>query len=178
MCVRFCQPKEPTYAGKRFVCVDCVGRRVPPSAVCDSRVDNGYASFLGTWPPRASSPSRCNICCARDATMFRDAVVDDIKNRWGPLLVCKDFVAACPWVVELRRASPADFRSALPRSAGPRVRHARPRGRVGPGKRSPLGWNAVAVDGCSVLGRRRAGRKGSYGVRGSDPSQSCAPYEV
>ena len=57
----FCQSKESMSACKWFVCVDCVGRRVPPSAARDSRVDNGYASSSGTWPPGASSPSRCNI---------------------------------------------------------------------------------------------------------------------
>ena len=83
-----CQSTESASAAKCFVRAGCVGRRVPPIAVCESRVDNGHASSLGTWPPGAPSPLGCNICCALDATKFREAVVDDIKDRWGPLLVC------------------------------------------------------------------------------------------
>ena len=109
----FCQSKESASGGKWFVGVDSVGRRKPLIAACNSCVDNGYDSSLGTWSPGASAPFRSNICSAIDATKYREAAVDEYTNRCDPLSVCKDIFAACPRMVELPRAAPSELRSAL-----------------------------------------------------------------
>ena len=86
----FCQTQESAAVGKWLVCADWVGRRSPPSSVCDSFVDAGLASSLGLWAPGSPAPFRCNVCCALGAALFREAVVEDYKSRCHPALVCKD----------------------------------------------------------------------------------------
>ena len=102
--------------GKWLVCGDCVGRRDPPRAVCDSYADNGFASSLGTWAPNASAPFRCNICRALDAAKYRESVVGVYQNRCDPSSICRDIFAVRPWMLDLRRASPTELRSALLRA--------------------------------------------------------------
>ena len=92
---------------------DCVGRRDPPSAVCDSCVDNGFAPSLGLRAPRAFAPFRCNVWRTLDAAKHRGDVVDNYENRCDPTLARKDIFMVCPWVAELRQAPPADMRGAL-----------------------------------------------------------------
>ena len=93
--------------------VECVGCRNPPGAARDFCVDNGYASSLGTWPPGASTPFRCNVCCAPDATKYREAAIDEYKNRRDPTAIYEDISAVGPWVADSRRATPAELRHAL-----------------------------------------------------------------
>ena len=109
----FCQSEESASVGMWFACVDCVGRRNPSSAACDSCVDYGYDSSLDAWSPSESTTFRCNVSSALGATMYRDAVIDEYKTRRDPVSMCKDISAACPRMVELRRATPSEFRSAL-----------------------------------------------------------------
>ena len=80
----FCQTKESTFAGKWLARGDCVGRRDPPIAVCDSCADSGFASSLGTWAPDASAPFRCKICRALDAAKCRETVAGEFENRCDP----------------------------------------------------------------------------------------------
>ena len=112
MCA-FCQVKESTSLGKWLVCGDYVGRRDPPSALRDTCADNGFASSVGQWVPRASVPFRCNICRAWGAAKRRETLADERKSRRDPASVCRDIFSVCPWVAELRRASPAELRTAL-----------------------------------------------------------------
>ena len=109
----FHQTKESTSAGKWLVRGDCVGRRDPPSAVCDSCADTGLASSSGAWAPNATAPFRCNICRALDAAERRESVVGEFKNRCDPSAIGRDVVAACPWMADLLRAPPTKLRSAL-----------------------------------------------------------------
>ena len=78
-------------------------------------MDDGYDSSLGTWSPGASAPFRCNTCRALDATKYREAVIDECKNCCDPVSICKDISAASPRMLELRRATPSELRSALAR---------------------------------------------------------------
>ena len=94
------------------MCGGCVGRRDPPSAACASCAENGFASSLGAWAPDAPAQFRRNTCLALDAAKHRESVVDEYKNRCDPSFTCRDFFAACPWMVERRRASPPEVRSA------------------------------------------------------------------
>ena len=110
-----CQVNEYVSVGRWFVRGDCVGRRDPPSALCDSCADNAFASSVGTWAPDAPAQSRRNICRELDAAKYRDFVVGDQKSRRDPSSVCRHVSVARPWMVELRRAPPTDFRTALVR---------------------------------------------------------------
>ena len=77
-------------------------------------VVTGYASSLGAWRPGASTPfSLKKFGSAPDATKFREAAIDEYKNRCRPLSARNDIFAACPRMVELRLASPSELRSAL-----------------------------------------------------------------
>ena len=107
-----CQTEESTALGKRLVCPDCAGHRPPPSALCAACVVSAFAASLSLRAPGASVPFRCNIRCALDAADRRVAAIEERKNRRGPMLLRKDIFAACPRMVELRRASLAELRSA------------------------------------------------------------------
>ena len=109
----FCQVKESSSVGKWLVCSGCEGRRKPPTALCDTCVDNGYAPTLGVWVPHAPLQFRCHVCVALDSALHRDAVLEEFKSRCDPTSICRDIFVVCPWMVELRRASPGEVRSAL-----------------------------------------------------------------
>ena len=86
------------------VCASCLvpesataGKWLARARVCDSCVDNGFASSLGLRAPGAPAPFCCNVCCALDAAQFREAVVGDYESRCGPTVVCKDIFLARPW---------------------------------------------------------------------------------
>ena len=103
----FCQTKESASASKWIVRGDCAGRRDPPSAVRDLCADNGFASSSGTWPPNAMAPFRRNICRALGAAEYSETVAGEFRDWCDPSSICRDMFAACPWIVELRRAPPA-----------------------------------------------------------------------
>ena len=44
----FCQVEESSSVGNWLVCPDCVGRRSPPMAICDSCVARGLAKTMGS----------------------------------------------------------------------------------------------------------------------------------
>ena len=111
----FCQVKESTSVGKWLVRGDCVGHREPPSALCDTCTDSGFASSIGLWIPNAPVPFRRNICRASGAAKHRESVADEYKSRRDPASVCRDIFSACPWMTGVRRASPAELRAALVR---------------------------------------------------------------
>ena len=110
-----CRVKEPTSVGKWLLCGDCIGHREPPSSLCDTCTDSGFASPIGLWIPNASVPFRCNICRALGAAKHRESVVAEYKSRRDPASVCRDIFSACPWITGVRRASPAELRAALVR---------------------------------------------------------------
>ena len=95
-----CQTQESTSAGKWVVRADCVGRRSPPNAICDSRVHYGFPA--GLCAPGAPAPFRCRVFCVLDAATRRETAIDDFKKRRNPTLVCRDISMVLPWAVELR----------------------------------------------------------------------------
>ena len=111
----FCPVKESTSVSKWLVRGDCVGRRDPPSALCDTYADYGFAASVGIWSPNAPAPFRCNICRALDAAKHREFVAGEHRNRRDPASICRDIFMVCPWMAELRRASPSELRTALVR---------------------------------------------------------------
>ena len=158
----FCQTQESAPAGKWVARADGAGRRTPPDAVYDSRVDNGFASSLGFWAPGSPAPFRCHDCCASDAADRREAAIDAFQNRRDPTLVCKDIFLARPWMAGLRRASPAELRSALLRVKR-RLAPANASGledALGQGGDVPAGWGVVVTDDCPVFGPRYPSREG------------------
>ena len=112
----FCQVEESTSAGKWLARGNCVGRRDPPSALCDTCADNGLASPVGLWTPSAPAPLRCNICRALNSAYHRESVWGDYKNRRDPASARRDMFIVSPRTVESRRASPSDLRTALIRA--------------------------------------------------------------
>ena len=109
----FCQVEESTSAGKWLARGNCVGRRDPPSALCDTCADNGLASPVGLWTPSAPAPLRCNICRALNSAKHRESVVGDYKDRRDLASVRRDMFLVWPWMAGLRRASPPDLFTAL-----------------------------------------------------------------
>ena len=101
--------------GKWLVCSDCVGRRDPPTALCETCVGNGYASTFGAWAPHAPLIFRCHVCIALSTAQHRDKVVVEFKSRCDPTSICRDIFVVCPWMVQLRQATPGEIRSALRR---------------------------------------------------------------
>ena len=101
--------------GKWLVCSDCVGRRDPPTALCETCVENGYASTFGAWAPHAPLLFRCHVCIAFSSAQHRDRVLVEFKSRCDPTSICRDIFVVCPWMVQLRQASPGEVRSALRR---------------------------------------------------------------
>ena len=110
-----CQVQESASVGRWLVCGDCVGRRDPPSALCDACADKVFASSVGIWAPNAPAPFRCNICHASYAAKRREFVVGEYENRRDPASVHRDIFMARHWAAELRRAPPSDLRTALVR---------------------------------------------------------------
>ena len=49
------------------------------------------------------------------AAKRRESVAGEYKSRRDPASVCRDIFSVCPWVTEVRRASPAELRAALVR---------------------------------------------------------------
>ena len=47
-----------------------------------------------------------------DAAKRRESVAEEYKNRCDSASACRDIATACPWMVELRRATPPDLRTA------------------------------------------------------------------
>ena len=111
----FCQVKESSSVGKWLVCPDCVGRRDPPTALCETCVENGYAATFGAWAPHAPLLFRCHVCIAMSSAQHRDKVLIEFKSRCDPTSICRDIFVVCPWMVRLRQASPGEVRSALRR---------------------------------------------------------------
>ena len=111
----FCQVKESSSVGKWLVCPDCSGRRDPLTALCESCVENGYASTFGVWAPHTPLSFRCNVCIALNSAQHRNMVLDEFKSRCDPTSICRDIFAVCPWMAHLRQAPPNEIRVALRR---------------------------------------------------------------
>ena len=77
-----------------------MGRRPPPTVLCESYADGGFASSTGDLSPGATVPKRRHICGALDPA------------RRDPLCARKDIFVALPRTAELRRATLAEMRSA------------------------------------------------------------------
>ena len=71
---------------------------------------------MGLWTPGASITFCCNFCRALGAAKHREMVVEEYKNRCDPAPICRDIFTVCPWLTELRRASPSELRTALARA--------------------------------------------------------------
>ena len=95
------------------MCPGCVGRRDPPNTLCDVRLDNGHVPTRSLWAPGASAPFRCHACVALGVSKSRETVTEGFKSRRDPTSVCKDILVVCPRVVDIRRTTPAELRSAL-----------------------------------------------------------------
>ena len=91
---------------------DCVGRHDTSTALRELRVDRGLASSLGTWGPQPPSPFRGRVCSSLESVRPREAIAGDYGNRCGPRALCADIFAAYPWMAGVRRAAPAEIRSA------------------------------------------------------------------
>ena len=129
----FCQLKESTSAGKWLACGDCAGRRDPPSTLCDTFADNGYASSVDLWAPNAPAPVRCNICRSLDAAQHRESVVGEYKSRCAPASVRRDMFMVRPRMAELRRATPLGLACGVGarEEASPALEHVQDWRRVG-----------------------------------------------
>ena len=77
---------------------------------------------------------------------FREAADEVYKNRRGRTLARKDIFVGCPWLADLRRASPAEHRSALLRAK----KHLAPANSFGLGD-APGRGNETLSDGASSL---------------------------
>ena len=78
--------------------------------------------------------------------MHRETAKDEYKSRRDPFSICRDISSACPWMTELRRAAPADLRTALVRVK----KHLPPSN--APGIEDALGRGGeVPPDGASLL---------------------------
>ena len=111
----FCEVKESSSVGKWLACSVCVGCRDPQTALRGMCVDKGYARTFGLWMPGAPAQFRCNVCLASDSAKRRESVADEFKSRCDPASTCRDIFAACPRMVDLRRAAAAEIRSSLMR---------------------------------------------------------------
>ena len=98
-----CRTQELASVGKWVVRADDEGRRTPPNASCDSRVDKCFASPLGFLVSGSPAPLRCHACSTLDAANRREAAIYDCKTGCGPTLVCKDIFSVCPRMAALRR---------------------------------------------------------------------------
>ena len=110
--VRFAKPRNrpPPESG---LCVRIALVAAPPAnSVCDSCVDDGFASSLGVWAPNSSAPFRCHVRCALEAAEYREAAAADYEYRCDLTWVRKDISAVRQGVAELRRASPIGIRGA------------------------------------------------------------------
>ena len=94
-----------------------MGRRGPQAALCKTCVDNGCATTFGVWIPSAPLRFRRHVGLAVDSAQRRNAVLDEFESRCNPSSFSRDIVVECPWVVELRRASSGEVRSASLRVA-------------------------------------------------------------
>ena len=108
-----CMVKEGLSARNWYVCPDCRSCRDWPMTICNSSLDTGLAASLGLWGQSSANPLRRQICIALETIRFREDVIDEYTHRCDPSYVCKDIFLACPWVVEIRRASTSDLRRAL-----------------------------------------------------------------
>ena len=108
-----CSAREGSPAGKWYVRPSCVGRRDPPNALRDACVDNGNAPPAGACTPGATPSRRRNDRFSLDAASRQATFVDVYRARCDPTSVCKDILAASPWMAELNRASPGELRSAV-----------------------------------------------------------------
>ena len=73
-----------------YVCPECVGRRGPSMATCDSCADEGLAATMGSWDLTSIAPFKCQMRIGLDSAKNREAVINEYKHRRDPLYVCKD----------------------------------------------------------------------------------------
>ena len=97
---------------------------------------------MGACSPGASVPFLGNIRGALDSAKRRDAVIEGCENKCDPLSERKDIIAVRPWIVDWRRASSAELRSACFRAK----RHVRPARRVGERQRGAAGRYVTFVN--------------------------------
>ena len=102
--------------GKWLWCPDCAGRRDPQTALRETCVEHGYASTFGAWVPHAPLQFRCSVRVSLDSAKHRNTALEEFKSRCGPTSICRDTFVVCPWMAQLRRASPSEVRSALLRA--------------------------------------------------------------
>ena len=107
----FCQTGEHTAVGKWFVGRDCMGRRSPPIALCETCADRGFVPSMCARSPVAAVPLRPDFRGALGSARRRDAVFEEYNTRCDLLFVRKDIFVACPRMVGLPRASLVGSRS-------------------------------------------------------------------
>ena len=145
-----CRTKENATAGKRFVCPYCVGRRSPRIAVRETCADSGFAPWAGLRAPSGAAHFWRHSCSALDSAKYREAAVEEYKNRCDPLFARKDIFVVCPCMVDLRCASAVELRSALLRgghSSGLEEM-------LGRGSEAPSGGTSLLLTSAQMCGRR------------------------
>ena len=167
----FCKTRAGATEGKWFFYPGCVGRRSPSIAASQTSGDSRFAPSPGLWAPIGAAYFCCRISNASDSAKRREAAVEEYKNRRGTLFVREDVVAAYPWMVDLRRASSAELRSALLRVK----KHWPPAGTSGSEDASGQG-SETPSDVTSLLRFSRGA--GDHGSRGLHPSKSRAKHEI
>ena len=100
----FCQVKESTSVGKWLVRGDCIGRRDPPSALCDTCADNGFTSSVGIWISNASAFLVCPALFVLPSSHVFPVSSNYTSSRCGCIL--ESFLVrashhGCRWVVGL-----------------------------------------------------------------------------
>ena len=65
-----------------------MGRRDALPALREMRVDEGLALLMGTWDPESPAPSNCRVRVILESVRFREALVEDNRNRCDPTAIC------------------------------------------------------------------------------------------
>ena len=160
--------EESATAGNWFVCPHYVGRRSPPTAVCETWSDRGLAPSLGPRTPSGAAHVRCRMCIALDSATHREAVVAGYKNRRDPLFAREDIFVGRPPIVDLRRAPSVEPRTSFSHDCLGR--------RVGAMRRSVVGRNVVDVVLCPDASARYPCGASGHRIRGSHLSQSRSSH--
>ena len=144
-----------------------MGRLTTPTVLREVCVDKSLASSLGSWDPKSPSPFRRRECISIETARLRKALVEVYTNRCDPMAARKDISTARPWMVDIRRAAPAEFRSAFLRERYCLLPLMRPglQTLLAAGGRGPIRAELSPVDGGPVArgrGPSKAGGRGAH----------------
>ena len=99
------------------ICADCPTRSVKAnthSVICSTCIADGYTNVVGPLDFNATPISMSCYKCKRHANLkYQDAVITAVRARCSPEVIGALALDRCPWMAQLRQATPEELRLAL-----------------------------------------------------------------